>query len=290
MRLTLLYESHHSKRVNAPGRAVANDLGPLLVGAGRLVAIDREAEVVLAAAEVAEAAAVENHEVDRRGVVVAGRFAPSELGRYFVDDAAVSRGPADFDLVRQGIGDALPGAGLRRFGPSAVEDVEAGTGSWDGLVPPVRSVLPARCALLAFCAASAITAFVSTPSADSSHAPTTSKLLPAWRPNVADVGSLIATAAPSQAFCGGTAGWSFALLQHFAQLRIVGRIGRLIAFEDNRVCGRRADCPLAALLFAPQSAASSRSAATLGEPHDLERMIAGQQAVLIVVNRLARAG
>ena len=46
-----------------------------------------------------------------------------------------------------------------------------------------------------------MTAFVNTPNADSSHAPTISMLLPACRPKLAKVGSLIATADPIHAFC-----------------------------------------------------------------------------------------
>ncbi len=72
-----------------------------------------------------------------------------------------------------------------------------------------------------FCTASATTAFVNTPSADSSHAPTTNKLLPACRANVAAVGSLIATADPSQAFCAAPGRTAWAVLQHFAKLQII---------------------------------------------------------------------
>ena len=59
------------ERVDAPGRAVAEDFGPLAVGAGRLVAIHGKAEIIFAAAEVGEAAAVEDDEVHGRSLLLA---------------------------------------------------------------------------------------------------------------------------------------------------------------------------------------------------------------------------
>ena len=110
-------------------------------------------------------------------------------------------------------------------------------------------------------------------------------MLPAWRPNVAAVGSLIATAAPSHAFCGvPLADRSEPLLQHFAKLHVVRRIGRLIAFEDDRLDSRRSLRSSLLLRFdLPQVLDPLR----LRQPHDLERMVAGEQAVLVVVDRLA---
>ena len=73
------------ERVDAPGRAIAENLGPLLVGLRRFVAIHREAEVVFAAAEIAEAAGVVNHEIPGRCIFFAGRFAAGDFGGDFGD-------------------------------------------------------------------------------------------------------------------------------------------------------------------------------------------------------------
>src|SRR5262249_13363563 len=103
------------ERMHAPCRTISQYLCPLLVRARRLVAVRRESEIVLAAAKIAEAATVEDDEVDRRSVFFAGRFAPSKLNGYLVDNARGLAHAGDFDVGGHCGANTLPRACLWRF-------------------------------------------------------------------------------------------------------------------------------------------------------------------------------
>src|SRR5262245_34042677 len=77
------------------------------------------------------------------------------------------------------------------------------------------------------------------------------------------------------------------VFQHLAERQVIDGIGGLIAFEDDRLSRSAATSLRIAANGKRLDLAEIIDALRLGQPYDLERMIAGQESVLIVVNRLA---
>src|SRR3954447_19242434 len=87
---------------------------------------------------------------------------------------------------------------------------------------------------------------------------------------------------PNPCLLRGTLRAAWPTLQHLSKLQIIRWIGRLVTLENDRLT--RPDSRFLALaLHLPQIFNPLR----LGQPHNLKRMIARQEPILIVVNRLA---
>ena len=199
-RLRLLTVSHQAIDVDAQAGAFAEDRVEVVGGAG-LVLAPREAEVVLAAAEVAEPRQVVDEQEDL-GPVAVGLLPALDLrGRPRRGSARcrASRRPRRRAARPRRCAPAT--SGVRMVFGRAVEDEEAGPRTtWsrsrrrDTGPPGSAGARPI------------------TPSAASSFWPTIRRWLPPCRRNRAEVGSLIAIASPSQAWAdrgdGGQAGAS----------------------------------------------------------------------------------
>ena len=212
--------------VDADGRPVAEHGIELLrrLG-GRLFSHPRETEIVFVAAEIAELVQPVQHDVDRRRVghpapFVAGRPRPPNARRF-----RPVRGGRPAGAVRASKpGKRLQGARPLRIPGTAVEKIE-----FDG-----------RGGRRGYCAARLTSAVLKMPSAASSLWPTISKLLPLCGRNTTAVGSLIATASPSQAWAatGGLPGTARGeqSLQRFVPFGI----GRNVSFEHDLFARRYA--------------------------------------------------
>ena len=123
--------SHQIEAVDSQRRAVAQNGGELLGGAGRLVVAGGEAEIVLLL-QVAEPPQVVEEQIDRRGVFAPFLAAGGKLAGNFGHDFRRAADARDLHRLRRHRRQAVPKADLRRIGTDAVEDVEAA----------VRSPLP----------------------------------------------------------------------------------------------------------------------------------------------------
>ena len=176
--------------VDAQAGPVAEDRVELVGGAARPRSRAREAEVVVAAAEVAEPRQVVDEEEELGAVGGVGLLPALDLGGQLGEDPArrrASRRPST--RVGQDAGDPREGAGLGMVLGRAVEDGEPRARRGPCRRPRGRTGRPGSRGPRPM-----------TPSAASSFWPTISRLLPLWRRKTAAVGSLIAIASPSQAW------------------------------------------------------------------------------------------
>ena len=121
------------------------------------------------------------------------------------------------------------------------------------------------------------------PSAAPSFCPTTSRLLPLCRRSITAVGSLIATASPNQS-CAA-AGACSGRPRPSTSLSSGLRAGSAGTFPSNT---HLRPCDVTALLGQCVDRVQILLAPLVGQPDHLERMIPFDQAVGVVVNRLAR--
>ena len=126
-----------------------------------------------------------------------------------------------------------------------------------------------------------------TPSAASAFWPTIRRWLPPWRRKRAEVGSLIATGSPSQAWADrGDGGPGRGVEQRRGAAGCAARSAGGVPLEDDRRAGEDR------LALAGQVAELLQVglAALVGEPDDLEEVVPLGRAVGVVVDRLAGPG
>ena len=256
------------ERKHADRRPVTQHRAELFGRIGRAsFSAAREAEIVLPAAQIAQTLQSVNEHEHRRPFGVGRLLAPRDLGRQLAGRLPDGRQP-----------NSCTASPVK----SASRAIDADCSEPGGL--PSRRKNRAASAPLAGCWAARLTNPVARmPSAASSFCPTISRLLPLCRASTIDVGSLMATASPSHARATGGRFVGRPAASSSVRLRVPRRIGWHVSFEDN--LWRQI-----ALVAVHERTDRVQINLTplVGQPHDLERMVAFDEPVRVVIDRFAR--
>ncbi len=191
-------------------------------GGASVLVLAAEAEVVLATAEVAEPRQVVNEQKQFWAVARVWLLAQGDLPGNGGEERGRVSPAAKLDLVGQAQGDPAQDPRLRIIFGSAVEHEEPGSGTRAAVGrggelggkadewPRRRRQAPPR-----------------------SFWPTISRWLPPWRRKRAEVGSLIATGSPSQAWAERGDSGQRRQVELLAEQRVARQVGGGVSLEDD---------------------------------------------------------